>query len=51
MMSVVLHEVGHCIGLAHSTESTAVMYEGIELGTAKRAITSDDKAGRDSLYK
>ncbi len=51
LMSVVLHEVGHCIGLAHSTESTAVMFEGIELGKAKRAITSDDKAGRDALYK
>lgn len=51
LTSVVLHEVGHCIGLAHSMESTAVMFEGIEPGTAKRAITSDDKAGRDSLYK
>lgn len=46
--TVVLHEVGHSLGLAHSDVSGAVMapfYEG-----GKRTLTSDDVAGIEYLY-
>ena len=45
--SVALHEVGHIIGLDHSTLPSAVMYPVMSF---KRALTADDIAGVQSFY-
>lgn len=49
--SIMTHEVGHVIGLGHSTVSGATMYPSISAcNTAPRSLASDDIAGRDDLY-
>lgn len=48
LATVAVHELGHSLGLAHSTVSTAVMYpyySGI-----RRELASDDIQGIQSLY-
>jgi hypothetical protein len=48
LFTVVLHELGHSLGLNHSTESGSVMeanYEG-----ARRTLHADDIAGIQALY-
>lgn len=45
VQSVMLHELGHTIGLGHSQRSDAVMYAYMNSGITKRALTSDDIAG------
>jgi hypothetical protein len=48
LFSVAAHEIGHALGLAHSTMSTAVMY-GYYNGS-KPSLTSDDTSSIRSLY-
>lgn len=47
--SVVAHEVGHVIGLAHSSSPTALMYFAVNYCDDKHQ-SSDDTNGRDALY-
>lgn len=48
---VMVHEVGHVIGLGHSSVSGATMYPSISAcNTSARTLASDDIAGRDDLY-
>src|SRR5262245_33712503 len=47
--SVLTHEVGHVIGLAHSNTSSALMYASVAYCNDK-ALSSDDFAGRNALY-
>jgi hypothetical protein len=47
--SVMTHEIGHVIGLAHSNTSSALMYPTVSYCNNK-AIASDDTAGRNALY-
>lgn len=49
-ITVAAHEFGHCLGLAHSGSSTAVMYDPTLLGTKRRKLTQDDKDGRAMIY-
>lgn len=49
-LSVAIHEFGHCLGLDHSTTSSAVMYDIISPGTKNRTLGSDDIAGREFIY-
>ncbi|MGC8639693.1 MAG: matrixin family metalloprotease, partial [Isosphaeraceae bacterium] len=48
LITVAAHEIGHALGLYHSSIASAVMY-GCYNGT-KRALTSDDIAGIQSIY-
>lgn len=48
LYSVLLHETGHSLGLAHSTLSTAVMYPTI-MGVYN-GLTGDDIAGIQAIY-
>ena len=47
MEAVALHELGHCIGLGHSSSSGAVMYQYY---AGYRDLSSDDIAGAEALY-
>ena len=45
------HELGHCMGLAHSSNTDASMYISSILGeTKKRSIENDDKSGVQAIY-
>ncbi|MFN0197615.1 MAG: matrixin family metalloprotease [Planctomycetaceae bacterium] len=46
--TVVLHEIGHSLGLSHSALATAVMHASY--GGAKRTLTADDIAGIQAIY-
>jgi hypothetical protein len=47
LFSVALHEAGHALGLAHSTDPEAVMYPYYKVATG---LTRDDIAGIQALY-
>ena len=48
LMTVLLHELGHSLGLGHSTTSGSVM-EAV-YGGARRELTADDLAGIHYIY-
>lgn len=48
--SVAVHEIGHLLGLAHSSAPEAIMYPTIRAGTRKVDLTQDDVDGIQSLY-
>ncbi|XP_008458915.2 metalloendoproteinase 3-MMP-like [Cucumis melo] len=48
--SVALHELGHTLGLGHSSDPSAVMFAYMEPDTYKTTLTSDDIEGIRSLY-
>lgn len=45
--SVFMHEVGHAIGIGHSTKTDAVMYKYVYKNYTRRDLTSDD---RNAVY-
>ena len=48
---IMVHEVGHVIGIGHSSVSGATMYPSVSAcNTSPRSLASDDIAGRDDLY-
>jgi len=50
--TVLLHELGHAAGLAHSWDNSAVMRAGIKKGQSpRRTLTKDDIDGIVSIYK
>ncbi len=50
VQSVVLHEFGHFLGLAHSEYEDAVMYPGLQKGVKKRVLYYDDSNGIYAIY-
>ena len=48
---VMVHEVGHVIGLGHSNVAGATMYPSVSAcNTANRTLEADDIAGKNALY-
>jgi len=51
LLSVITHEAGHFLGLAHATSATATMYASYKPGTSTlRTLTPDDTAGICEIY-
>jgi hypothetical protein len=48
IQTIAMHEIGHTLGLDHSTSSTSVMYA--TYNGSKRAISSDDIQGVQAIY-
>lgn len=48
--SVAVHEIGHLLGLDHSTVAAAIMYPSINPGAIKRELNADDINGIRALY-
>ena len=48
--SLLLHEVGHALGLGHVRERMAVMFPGLPAGVERRVLAADDAAGVCALY-
>jgi hypothetical protein len=48
LMTVAIHELGHALGMGHSTDTAAAMYASYV--TTKQAVDSDDIAGIRSIY-
>ncbi|CAL1374129.1 unnamed protein product [Linum trigynum] len=48
--SVALHELGHALGLDHSSDERAVMYPYFSYGLTKRKLYRDDIEGIRTLY-
>lgn len=48
--SVVLHELGHSLGLGHSEDPASVMYPFFSPETVSRTLSADDIAGIQAIY-
>lgn len=51
LLSIVTHEAGHFLGLAHAVDSDATMFAAYKPGTSSlRSLTSDDVSGLCTIY-
>jgi hypothetical protein len=48
--TVALHEIGHILGLAHSSVTGSVMFPTVKSNFTLRSLTDDDLAGIKQLY-
>ncbi|KAK6922120.1 Peptidase M10, metallopeptidase [Dillenia turbinata] len=49
--SAAIHEIGHLLGLRHSTDPAAAMYPVLGRGEVKRELGDDDVTGLFDLYR
>jgi len=51
LQSILTHEIGHFIGIAHSSDQTATMYAKYDKGTTEiRTLSADDRAAVCFIY-
>ena len=50
LLTVVLHEIGHALGLQHIPDNAAVMFRRFPLNATKRTLTATDIAAIRGLY-
>ncbi|MCK5072622.1 MAG: matrixin family metalloprotease [Bacteriovoracaceae bacterium] len=50
LSSVMLHELGHFLGVGHSSDSNAVMAPTISMGEIRDTLTDDDHGNIQNLY-
>ena len=50
LQTLATHEIGHALGLNHSTEKGAIMWASLNPGTPKRTLHQDDIDGIRELY-
>ncbi len=50
LQTILGHEFGHTLGLAHSPDRSAVMWYSAGRGEQRRALSSDDAAGVCAIY-
>ncbi len=50
IQSIALHEIGHCLGLVHSNDPSAVMYPTVQPNFALRMLQMDDIQKFRGLY-
>ena len=48
--TIALHEIGHILGLQHSSVAGSVMFPTVSSNSTKRALTADDVGGIGQLY-
>ncbi|KAL4185260.1 hypothetical protein AMTRI_Chr10g229840 [Amborella trichopoda] len=48
--SVAVHEIGHVLGLGHSSDEAAIMFPTITTGTRRVELATDDIMGIQELY-
>ena len=48
--SVAVHEIGHVLGLGHSTVPQSIMFPTIRIGKRRLELDNDDVAGIQNLY-
>ena len=50
LKTVILHELGHFLGLKHNDDTTSIMYPSLGRGEVKRSLNTTDISGIRSLY-
>lgn len=50
LQAVLVHELGHVLGLGHSTLASAVMFETSSLDVTRLSPTADDRKGLAEIY-
>ena len=50
LMSIMVHEAGHFLGIDHSREEDAVMQAALDVGQVRTALSPDDEAAICEIY-